>query len=89
MASLTPAEQLRETVLTLQSHILSSHPQLPVLLRTIHTQLRSDPELVTTLDETAIGIIVSGLAKQQNVVIATSIAKSKTKGVKSIGLADL
>jgi len=86
---MTPAEQLRESVLTLQSQLLEANPNMPVLLRTIHTQLRTDPALVTTLSEEDIGIIVSGLSKQQNTVIATTIAKSKTKAIKSIGVSDL
>ena len=86
---MTPAEQLKESVLTLQAQLLQANPNMPTLLRTIHTQLRQDPALVTTLSEEDIGIIVSGLGKQQMTIIATTLAKSKTKTIKSIGLCDL
>ena len=87
---MTPAEQLKEKVLTLQAQLLEANPNLPTLLRTIHNQLRADSSLVTVLDEEEIGIIVSGLAKQQMTVIATSISKgNKGKSLKQIDLADL
>ena len=87
---MTPAEQLKEQVLTLQAQLLEANPNLPTLLRTIHNQLRADSSLVTTLDEEAIGIIVSGLAKQQMTTIATSITKgNKGKSLKQIELTDL
>ena len=86
---MTPAQQLSEKVLDLQSRLLAAHPTMPVLLREIHTQLRNDPELVTTLAEEEISIIVQGLMKQTQTEIATAVLKSKTKSTKSIGLADL
>lgn len=86
---MTPAEQLKEKVISLQTQLLEAHPRMPVLLREIHTQLRADPELVTTLSEEDISIIVNGLKKQTQTEIATSTMKSRTKSVKSLGLADL
>lgn len=72
------AFEIKEKVASLQNAILASHPTLPVLLRTIHQQLRADPELVTILDEEEIGIIVNGLKKQTNTEIATSISKKSS-----------
>jgi len=87
---MTPAEQLRESVLSLQASILSNHPQLPVLLRTIHKKLAADPDIVTLLSEEEIGILVSGLDRMQMNIIATSIASSPAKkSMKSITVADL
>ena len=86
---MTPAEQLKESVLSLQNQLLAANPAMPQLLRAIHTQLRADPALVTTMDEADIGILVQGLSKQQSTIIATSIAKSKTKSIKSLGIGDL
>lgn len=83
--------ELKEKVASLQAAILESHPTLPVLLRTIHTQLRNDPELVTTLDDEEIGIIVNGLKRQTNTEIATTTVKqasntaSLKKKIKSAG----
>lgn len=88
---MTPAEELKEKVLTLQTQLLEAHPQMPLLLRQIHTQLRADPELVTTLAEEDIGIIVQGLAKQQMVTITTAALKktSTTKSLKKLTVNDL
>lgn len=86
---MTPAEQLKEQVAQLQQQLLAAHPQMPVLLKNIHTQLKSDPEIVTLLTEEEICTIVRGLEKQTNSEIASVVMKSKTKSVKKIGLADL
>lgn len=86
---MTPAEQLKESILSLQTQILESNPLMPALLRTIHTQIRADPALVTTLAEEDIATLVSGLKKQTMTDIATAMVKSKVKSVKSIGIGDL
>lgn len=86
---MTPVEQMKERALKLQSLIALNHPTMPVLLREIHTQIKADPELVTLADEETINLIVRGLIKQTGVEIATAVAKSKTKSVKQITLADL
>lgn len=67
--------EFQEKVAALQAAILSSHPSLPVLLRTIHTQLRKDPEIVTLLSEDEIGIIVNGLKRQTQVELVTTTVK--------------
>lgn len=88
----TTAFELKEKVAQLQEQLLSQHPQLPVLLRTIHKQLREDHELVTTLDDEEIGIIVSGLKRQTNTEITTTVVKSaskKSSGKKSVSIDDL
>lgn len=64
--------------------IQTAHPTMPVLLMQIHKQLRADPELVTTLDEDAIGIIVSGLqivTKTELVSVVVKESKSKAKKI--------
>lgn len=86
---MTPAEQLKEAVLTLQSQLLTAHPQMPTLLQTIHKQLRADPALNTTLSEEDVAIVVAGLSKLQMTTIATAIAKTGTKSLKSITVGDL
>lgn len=86
---MTPAEQLKEKVADLQSKLLNAHPQMPVLLKEIHNQLRNDPELGTVLAEEDICVIVSGLKKQTQTEIATSVVKSRTKSLKNIGVEDL
>ena len=86
---MTPTEQIKESISTLQQQLLSQHPQLPTLLRTIHTALRKDPALVTTLSEEEIGVIVRGLMNQTQTVIASAIVKGSKKKAASIELEDL
>lgn len=64
---------------SLADAIHKQHPTMPVLLMQIHKQLRSDPELVTTLDEDAIGIIVKGLQVQTKTELVTAATKETKK----------
>lgn len=77
---MTPEQsyELKEKVATLQSQLLTAHPQMPILLRTIHTQLAQDPELVTVLTEEEIGIIVRGLGIQMKTEITTTPVKKES-----------
>lgn len=87
---MTPTEQLQEKVLSLQTALLEAHPRMPVLLKEIHTQLKTDPEIVTLLTEEEIGIIVSGLMKQtQTTILAAVMKKGTGKSLKKTTLADL
>jgi hypothetical protein len=84
------SQQISESVSSLQAALLSTHPDISSILRTIHTTLKANPDCVTLLSEDEIGIIISGLKQQTNTEIATSISKGgKGKGVKSIGISDL
>ncbi len=87
MATVSSFDIIRTKIADLQSQLLTQHPQLPMLLRDIHKSLKEDPAVVTMLDPEEIGIIVSGLLKQTQTVIATKSASSKKKT--AIGLADL
>lgn len=60
---------------SLSEAIHRQHPTMPVLLMQIHKQLRADPELVTTLDEDAIGIVVKGLQIQTKTELVTAATK--------------
>jgi hypothetical protein len=59
----------------LQEAIHHQHPKMPVLLMMIHKQLRNDPELVTTLSEEEIGVIVNGLKIQTKTELVGTVAK--------------
>lgn len=67
----------------LAAAIHTKHPTMPVLLMQIHKQLRADPELVTTLDEDAIGIVVKGLQiHTKTELVSTVVKESKSKAKK-------
>ena len=68
----------------LRTRIHTQHPQMPQLLKTIHTQLSKDPEVVTLLSEEAIGVIVRGLQVQTKteLVVATTKKASTAAGKK-------
>ena len=84
------ATQLREKVATLQTALLSAHPQMPSLLRDIHNQLKQDPDCMTILSDEEVGVIVQGLMRQTQTVIAENVAKKGTgKTLKKTTLEDL
>lgn len=82
-------EQIKCAVGELQTALLEQHPKMPTLLHEIWKTLKENPEQVTILEEPEIAIIVSGLKKQTSTEIAMAAIKSKSKGVKNLGLADL
>lgn len=87
---MTPIEQIRSNILDLQNKLLEVHPQMPILLKTIHDQLKADPENVTLLTEEEICIIVNGLEKQTGVELSKVISKqATTKKLSKITSADL
>jgi hypothetical protein len=86
---MTPTEQIKEKIATLEAQLKEAHPNIATLLQTIHDTLKKDPEIVTLLDEDDIGIIVSGLSKHTAVEISAAALKSKTKSLKNITLTDL
>lgn len=85
------AQQVQEKLLTLQGMIHNAHPQMPSLLREIHTTLKNDPEVVTLLSDDDLAILVSSLQVQTNTSLAASVVKASksTKGLKNITLDQL
>ena len=87
---LSVADQLREQIAQLQNALVASNPGMPTMLRTIHTALRNDKDIVTILSPEEIGTVVAGLMKQTNTVIAAGIVKSSSKkSGKNISVDDL
>jgi len=80
-------DDIREKIATLQNHLLTSHPLIPTLLRTIHTQLKADPEVVTLLQDDEIKTIVTGLQHVTKVHLVES-SKPKKKPLKNLDLDD-
>lgn len=87
---MTNLQQIQEEIAQLSEKLISAHPSMPILLRSIHRKLKEDPAVVTLLTEEDIEIIVRGLKLQTKVEI--SIASSKTsngKAIKNLGIGDL
>lgn len=75
--------ETKSKIAELSEAILAAHPTMPMLLKQIHTNLKSDPEIVTLLDEEEIQIIVSGLKKQTQTELIQSALKPK-RGKKDV-----
>lgn len=78
---------IREKIASLQNHLLTAHPLIPSLLRTIHTQLKADPEVVTLLEESEIKAIVTGLQHVTKIKLS-EVSKPKKKSLKNLNLDD-
>lgn len=78
---------------SLQSALLTAHPEMPVLLQRIHRQLKEDPDLVTILTEEQIATIVNGISVVTNTKLAVDSKKvektAKDKRLKNVTLDDL
>ena len=71
--------ELAEKVLKLKELLLAKHPEMPNLLRTIHTTLRQYPESMTLASEEEIQTIVQGLMVQTGVEFALAASKGSGK----------
>jgi len=84
------AEQVRENLTEMEEQLNTTTPNLATLLRTIHTQLKKDPEIVTILTEEECNILMSGLKEFTKIELATKALKSTPKkSLKQTTLADL
>ena len=68
--------EIQSTIQELQEALLSAHPEMPTLLRKIHTKLKADPELVTLLSEEEIAQVINGLKVHTNVQLTSSAKKT-------------
>lgn len=84
------AYEVREKLAQLEADLLSATPNIAVLLRDIHRNLKADPDLVTLLSEEECSCLVRGLKKQTATSIATYANKAKPKkALSKMTLADL
>lgn len=60
----------------LQSALLEKNPQMPLLLRDIHSQLKQNPEVVTLMTEEEIAVVIAGLSQQTLTHLSGSTLKS-------------
>lgn len=89
---LTQHQLISAKITELQEKILANHPQMPILLREIHSTLKNDPAVVTLLQEEEIAVIINGLQKQTNTYLVQSMTAakgSKTKALKNVTADDL
>lgn len=84
----TQAYEIKEKLAELEAALLEGTPNMPSLLRIIHSTLKKDSDLVTLLSEEECSILVQGLKKQTSTEIATSALKKpkKAMGKMQIGL---
>ena len=71
--------EVQQTIQELQTALLSAHPEMPTLLRKIHTKLKQDPAVVTLLSEDEIAQIVTGLKHVTNTEITSTAKKPGSK----------
>lgn len=84
------AYEVQEKLAQLEQALLTQTPEMPTLLRSIHSLLKKDASIVTLLSESECSILVQGLKKQTNTVIATkAVKKAKSKAASKITLSDL
>jgi len=87
---MTPHEIISLKIQELYDSVQQTLPNMPTILRDIHTNLRQDPELVTLLSPEQVSVIVSGLSKQtQTTIIASVVSGSKGKSFKKISVDDI
>ena len=79
-APLDDMGQLNQKLADLQSAMEVRAPGYVNILRTIHTDLAKQPDLVHMLTPEAVGLIVNAMAQHKNVVIVTAAVKSKKTG---------
>lgn len=86
---MTPAEQVQEQLASMKALLDTATPGLPGLLRTIHQQLKKDPEIVTILSDEECNILVEGLKEHTKIELSCTQAAKKGKSLKNTKLADL
>ena len=86
----TSHEAISIKIAELYEAVQQTLPNMPTLLRDIHQNLKQDPEIVTLLSPEQVSIIVSGLSKQtQTTIISSVISGSKGKSLKKISVDDI
>jgi len=83
-------EQLQGKIAEMSEILENSAPGLPTLLRTIHSQLKKDPDLVTILTDEECSVLVKGLKEHTKIELACVAIKSKPRvALKNTTVADL
>lgn len=80
---------VREAIAALSSSLTVGHPQLPSLLRKIHTTLKADPDVVTILSDEERATVIAGLEIQTRTKLAEVTTPKKSKSLKNMTLDDI
>jgi len=87
---MTPHESMSLKIAELAASVQATLPNMPTLLRDIHSILKNDSDLVSILTPEEIGVIVSGLSKQTQTTITTSVLSGgKGKSLKKVSIDDI
>lgn len=87
---LTQAEQVKMQIAELANSLEQELPNIPTLLRDIHSKLKADDSTVTLLSEEEIATVVAGLKLHTNTNIdAPATAKKKKATLKNTSASDL
>lgn len=78
----TVSADMQEKILALEAAVKQRLPNMPMLLKEIHGALRKDPDCVTLLTEQEIAVLISGLERQTNTYIVSTVTKSKSAASK-------
>lgn len=72
--------QMAQKIADLQTALQTRAPGYERLLHEIHVGMQKDPDVVHLLTDEQVGVVVAGLSKKKNVVIAEpdKIAKKRT-----------
>ena len=83
-------EQLSSKIQEIDTTLNQSLPGLAGLLRTIHTQLKKDPDIVTLLSDEDCSILVRGLKEHTKIELACASMKgAPRKALSKTTVADL
>lgn len=83
---ITPNTPLSQKLEELQVALEAQLPELPYILKTIHTTLSQSPDAVPVLSDDEIGLIVQGLIQHTNTSIVPAPKKGRSKKSQPISL---
>lgn len=76
-----PTHEVFAKIKDLKEALLLLHPNMPVLLQSIHKQLQNDPAVVTVLKEEDIAVLIEALKVQTNTELVTATKPKKKEKV--------
>ena len=76
---MTPYEQIQEKIAQLDAALNAKVPNFTGILRSIHSHLKKDPEIVTLMTPEECNKVVEGLKEQTHTFFAEKALKSGNK----------